>query len=371
MPPVRPFHSAVRSAPRFDPQHPASATRFSGRDARIRNDEVEVSGNLFGKLSAAATVLALCVVVLGAYVRLTHAGLGCPDWPGCYGRLVVPDASHAAAHSPDKPLETGKAWREMTHRYAAATLGLVILALAVVAIARRRDPAQPVAIPVALVFLVAAQAWLGRLTVTLLLQPLVVMGHLLGGLATLSLLAWLALESRRRRAPAPASPEPPALKRFALLALCVLVVQIALGGWTSSHYAAMACPDFPTCHGHWWPPADFREGFIPWRAQVADFTGGTLEHPARVAIQVTHRVGALATTLVLGAAALAVIIRSRQSALRRSGLAVALALAVQIALGIAMVTHGLPLYVAVAHNAVAALLLLSVVTMNHLLWRSR
>jgi cytochrome c oxidase assembly protein subunit 15 len=207
--------------------------------------------------------------------------------------------------------------------------------------------------------------------VTLLLQPLVVMGHLLGGLATLSLLAWLALESRRRSAPAIASPDPPALKRFAALALAVLVLQIALGGWTSSHYAAMACPDFPTCHGRWWPPADFREAFVPWRAQVADFTGGTLEHPARVAIHLTHRIGALVTTIVLGATALAVILRSRQSAPHRAAVAVALALVVQITLGIAMVRLGLPLYVAVAHNAVAALLLLSVVTMNHLLWRTR
>jgi cytochrome c oxidase assembly protein subunit 15 len=133
----------------------------------------------------------------------------------------------------------------------------------------------------------------------------------------------------------------------------------------------MACPDFPTCHGRWWPPADFREGFVPWRAQVEDFTGGTLEHPARVAIHLTHRIGALVTTIVLGATALAVILRSRQSAPRRSGLAVAVALVVQVTLGIAMVTHGLPLYMAVAHNAVAALLLLTVVTMNHLLWRNR
>ena len=330
-----------------------------------------MSGTVFEKLSAAATVLAFFVVLLGAYVRLTHAGLGCPDWPGCYGRLVVPDESHAATQYPDRPLETGKAWREMTHRYVAATLGLVILALAVIAVIRRHDPAQPVAIPILLVFLVGAQAWLGRLTVTLLLQPLVVMGHLLGGLATLSLLAWLALESRRRAAPAIASPDPPALKRFAALALAVLVLQIALGGWTSSHYAAMACPDFPTCHGRWWPPADFREAFVPWRAQVADFTGGTLEHPARVAIHLTHRIGALVTTIVLGATALAVILRSRQSAPHRAAVAVALALVVQITLGIAMVRLGLPLYVAVAHNAVAALLLLSVVTMNHLLWRTR
>ena len=330
-----------------------------------------MSGKAFARLAAAAFLLAYCVVVLGAYVRLTHAGLGCPDWPGCYGQVIVPEAGQAAERYPDRPLEPGKAWREMTHRYAAATLGLLILALAVLAVRRRRDPGQPVAIPIVLVILVGAQAWLGRLTVTLLLQPLVVMGHLLGGLATLSLLAWLTLDARSSAQSVPAIAEPSALKRFAVFALVVLVAQIALGGWTSSHYAAMACPDFPTCHGRWWPEADFREAFVPWRAQVADFTGGALEHPARVAIHLTHRIGALVTTIVLGLTCGAVILRARQTAPRRAALAVALALIAQITLGIAMVKLGLPLGVAVAHNAVAALLLVSMVTMNHLLWRAR
>ena len=133
----------------------------------------------------------------------------------------------------------------------------------------------------------------------------------------------------------------------------------------------MACPDFPTCQGRWWPDADFREAFVPWRAQVADFTGGTLEHPARVAIHLTHRIGALVTTIVLGLTCGAVILRARQTAPRRAAIAVALALIAQITLGIAMVKLGLPLGVAVAHNAVAALLLVSMVTMNHLLWRTR
>jgi heme a synthase len=321
----------------------------------------------FARLAAATTALALCVVVLGAYVRLTHAGLGCPDWPGCYGQLTVPAATHAAAAYPDRPLERGKAWREMIHRYAAATLGLLILALAVLAVRHRREPGQPLVLPLLLVALVCMQAWLGQLTVTLLLQPLVVMGHLLGGLATLALLAWITLESGNRRG----IQEPRALRVLATVALCTLALQIALGGWTSSHYAALACPDFPTCQGRWWPAADFREAFVPWRAQVADFTGGTLEHPARVAIHLTHRAGALVTTIVLCAAVAAVILRARQSASRLAAVAVALALVAQIALGVAMVKLGLPLYVAVAHNAVAALLLLSVVTMNHLLWRSR
>jgi cytochrome c oxidase assembly protein subunit 15 len=323
---------------------------------------------MFHRLALIATALAFCVVVLGAYVRLTNAGLGCPDWPGCYGQIVVPAAGDVAAERfPDRPLERGKAWREMTHRYAAATLGLLVLALAIVAVRRRREPHQPLVLPLFLVALIAAQAWLGRLTVTLLLQPLVVMGHLLGGLTTLALLAWIALETRGSRA----APEDARLKWLAACGLVVLAAQIALGGWTSSHYAGLACPDFPTCLGRWWPDADFREGFEPWRAQVADFTGGTLEHPARVAIHLTHRIGALVTTIVLGTTVIAVIIRSRQSAPRRAAVAVALALIAQITLGISLVRLGLPLHAAVAHNAVAAVLLLGVVTMNHLLWRTR
>jgi cytochrome c oxidase assembly protein subunit 15 len=326
-----------------------------------------LSLNAFARIGALAVLFAYCVVVLGAYVRLTNAGLGCPDWPGCYGRLVVPEASHAAERYPDRPLEAGKAWREMAHRYAAGTLGLLILALGIIAVRRRHDPEQPVALPLLLIALVGAQAWLGRLTVTLLLQPVVVMAHLLGGLATLALLAWITLEARGRRA----THESSALQWLAAGGLAVLVAQIALGGWTSSHYAALACPDFPTCQGQWWPPADFREAFIPWRAQVADFTGGTLENPARVAIHLTHRMGALLTTIVLGATCAALIIRTRQPALRRAAIAVALVLVAQVTVGITMVERGLPLGTAVAHNAVAALLLLSVVNMNHLLWRTR
>jgi cytochrome c oxidase assembly protein subunit 15 len=321
------------------------------------------------RLAAAGTVLAFCVVVLGAWVRLTDAGLGCPDWPGCYGHFAVPGHEVAAERFPDRPLDPGKAWREMTHRYAAGTLGLLVLALAVVAVRNRRTPGQPVALPLVLLALVCVQAWLGQLTVTLLLEPIIVMAHLLGGLATLSLLAWLALETRPAR---PASPvaEAPALRRMALAALVVLVVQIALGGWTSSHYAALACTDFPTCHGSWWPDADFRDAFVPWRPIDVDHTGGTLDHPARIAIHLTHRIGAALTFIVAGFAAAAVILRARHPAPRGAAACVLAALVTQVALGVAMVKLGLPLYIAVAHNATAALLLLSVVTMNHLLRRA-
>ena len=195
------------------------------------------------------------------------------------------------------------------------------------------------------------------------------MGHLLGGLATLA--PRMGARARRSVTQPAWAPAERLSRAERLAAIARRSRRQSHSGWTSSHYAALACPDFPTCQGQWWPPADFREAFIPWRAQVADFTGGTLEHPARVAIHLTHRMGALLTTIVLGATCIAVIIRARQPTVRRAAIAVALVLVAQVTVGITMVERGLPLGTAVAHNAVAALLLLSVVNMNHLLWRTR
>jgi cytochrome c oxidase assembly protein subunit 15 len=323
----------------------------------------------YSRLLYVAAALALTVVVLGAWVRLTDAGLGCPDWPGCYGRLLVPDATHqreaAQAVFPDRPLDTGKAWHEMIHRYAATTLGLIIVLIAGLAIANRRAPRQPVGLPILLLATVVFQGLLGMWTVTLLVKPLIVMGHLLGGLSTLGLAFWLILENRRQ--PALSAPRP--LRHAApaaLLALVVLVCQIALGGWTSSNYAALACPDLPTCTGQWWPEqADFGEGFVLWRGLGINYEGGVLDASARVAIHFVHRLGACIAFLVL----LWVGVRFLRNGLdrftrRAGGLALA-ALALQITLGISVVWFGLPLWIATAHNGGAALLLLAVINLNN------
>jgi cytochrome c oxidase assembly protein subunit 15 len=309
---------------------------------------------LFRRLARFAVALCFIVVVLGAWVRLTDAGLGCPDWPGCYGQLVVPDDPAAAVAYPDRPLETGKAWREMIHRYAASLLGLMIFLLAFLAWRNRVDPRQPVALPLLLAGLVVFQGLLGMWTVTLLLKPTIVMLHLLGGLTTLALLFWLAR-------PAPAGPEQPELRKFAALGLVILALQLALGGWVSTNYAALACPDLPTCQQQWWPAMDFRTGFKPWHGLGIDYEGGILDHPSRVAIHVTHRIGALVTTLVLG---LLVWRAWREPGLDRAAGYVAVALVAQLAIGVSIVLTQLPLALAVAHNAVAALLLLSVVNLN-------
>lgn len=310
----------------------------------------------FRVLATTAVVLCFIVVVIGAWVRLTDAGLGCPDWPGCYGQLTVPEDPAAAEAWPERPLETGKAWREMIHRYAAGTLGLVVLALAVIAWRQRNRPGQPVALPAALLGLIVFQAMLGMWTVTLLLKPLVVTAHLVGGMTTLAMLFWLA---RQPAAPDPA-PEPD-LPRFAAIGLAVLAIQILLGAWVSTNYAALACPDFPTCQNSFWPTMDFAGGFDPWHGLGVDYEGGILHNSARVAIHVTHRLGALVTVAVLSWLA---IRTARNPAL---GIAAGLVMAgviLQFLLGIIMVVTRLPLPLAVAHNAIAALLLLAVVNLN-------
>ena len=311
------------------------------------------------RLALGIAVLAFAVVVLGAWVRLTGAGLGCPDWPGCYGRMVIgPDGSRLEA-----AIEGGKAWREMVHRYAAGALGLGIVALAVVALRnRRRGAGGPVALPAALVILVVLQAALGAWTVTLRLQPAVVVAHLLGGMAILGLLWRLYLGPSSR----PARPRPGWVRPAAAVGIAVLVFQIALGGWTSANYAALACPDFPTCHGSWWPDGDYRAGFRLWQESGSGFEGGVLSVEARIAIHVVHRIGALVTVLYLGGLCAAIMRWGRPAGgFAAATLAVFVLLVVQAALGVSNVWLGLPLGAAVAHNAAAALLLLALVTMHH------
>lgn len=309
-------------------------------------------------LARVGVALAFVVVTIGAWVRLTDAGLGCPDWPGCYGQLIVPDAGELSVDAafPDRPLEPGKAWREMIHRYLASTLGLVCLALATLAWRNRADPRQPRRLPFVLVGVVILQGLLGMWTVTLLLKPVIVMGHLLGGLTTLSLLFWLARGHLERVAVSSG------LRALALAAAAALVLQISLGGWTSANYAALACPDFPTCQTRWWPAvADFREGFVMWRGLGIDYEGGVLDNPARVAIHFAHRLGAVLAALVVGCLGW---LLWRRSGARMDGLAILAALATQLVLGASIVVFGVPLAVAVAHNGVAAILLLTVLNAN-------
>jgi len=329
-----------------------------------------MSVQIFTRLCVAATVLALVVAIFGAYVRLSHAGLSCPDWPGCYGRLVVPEQAHdvarANAEFPERPLDAPRAWKEMVHRYLAALLGLLIAAIGALAWVRRRRPGQQLALPLITVALVVFQALLGMWTVTLLLKPFIVTLHLLGGLTTLGLLFWLTLGVIRPKPAGPAIRARHRLRTLAMAGLVLLGAQITLGGWTSTNYAALACPDFPTCQTQWWPEMDFAEGFRPWHGLGIDYEGGILDSPARTAIHYVHRIGALVVTVVLGGLAIAGLGGGGPPALRRAGAFLLGALAVQLAIGIGIIHYSLPLSLATAHNAGAALLLLALLNYNHL-----
>jgi cytochrome c oxidase assembly protein subunit 15 len=368
----------------------------------------------FHRLAWLACALALGVIVFGAFVRLSNAGLSCPDWPTCYGRAAWPsvaaDVSNHAATA-IRPLDASRAWREQVHRMLAGTLGVLVLALALLAARRQRlgivqvlgaAVLVAVSIPVymrgrheaagvlaalgELVLLAAALRWsrepghgvaralppiaaltlamivfqalLGMWTVTWLLKPVVVMGHLLGGLATFALLAWLAWRATDRPIRVP---DATLLRRLLLLALVLLVVQIALGGWTSANYAALACgTDFPKCVGQWWPPHDFREGFVLWRGVGVDYEGGVLDGASRIAIHITHRMMAGVVFVYVTGLAMKLM---RSPGLRGYGALLAALLLAQVSLGIANVKLALPLPVAVMHNAGAALLLFVLVSL--------
>ena len=316
------------------------------------------------KLIIAATVLAFGVVALGAYVRLSDAGLGCPDWPGCYGQLSPAHAhqeiAQAHAASPQGPVSHAKAWKEMAHRYLASTLGLLIVIIGVMAWIKREKLRQGLGLPLFLIGFVILQGLFGMWTVTLKLTPIIVTLHLLGGMVTLSLLTWLWLRNSRDVA-AVRAVDAERLRAYAGFALLVVFLQIALGGWVSSNYAALACADFPTCKGAWLPPMDLQHAFQLVRDLGMTAQGVLLPLEALTAIHWVHRVGALVTLLVVGVLAIRLM---RIPALARAGAFIALVLTAQLGLGIANVLLSLPLAVAVAHNAVAALLLLSLVMLN-------
>lgn len=354
-----------------------------------------------------AVALALGVIVFGAFVRLSNAGLSCPDWPTCYGKAAWPtQVEHGADHvaAAIRPVEPHKAWREQLHRHLAAALGVLTLAIALLTARRRRFGIAQVVAAAALVALsiplymqqqyvlaavlagageaillaaalrwnnadlaragaltlmvIVFQALLGMWTVTWLLKPIVVMGHLLGGLLTFCLLLWTAWQATDRPI---VLAEAQRLRTWVLVTLALLVVQIALGGWTSANYAALACgSDFPTCNRQWWPTTDFREAFVLWRGLGTDYEGGVLPGAALVAVQMAHRVMAVVAFAALAWLATRLL---RTPGMRGWGALVAVLTCAQVGLGIANVKLSLPLAVATAHNAGAALLVFALVTL--------
>jgi heme a synthase len=313
-------------------------------------------------LNKIGLVLVVFVVVLGAFTRLVDAGLGCPDWPGCYGHLTWPDEHHeiSAAEEafPDAPVDLDKTWPEMVHRYFAGALLLVVLGITFTAW-RNPPPHNIRAISTALLVLIICQAAFGAWTVTLKLWPQVVTAHLLGGFATFSLLWVLYLRQGGAAGLRLAAVQKLQLRPHAILGLAVVIVQIALGGWVSSNYAALACADFPTCFGSYVPPMDFVHGFNILQDVGPNYLGGLMENEGRVAIHWTHRLGALVVLVVVAALAVRIYGHNKSLALLMLGV-----LGLQLLLGTLNVVWSLPLAVATAHNGVGALLLLLLVTVN-------
>lgn len=315
-------------------------------------------------LVSCSVVLAMLVILLGAYTRLTDAGLGCPDWPGCYGFLKVPEQAHhieqAEALYPQRPVESHKAWNEMIHRYFAGTLGLLILAIFLVSLKQKR-----LLLPSLLLGLVIFQAALGMWTVTLALHPVVVMGHLLGGFSLLSLLAlyWWQLQ------PAPFIAVKQSLKLLFWPVLLVLVAQIALGGWTAANYAALACIQLPVCEAGWANRLNFDEAFS-LHLGYDNYEYGVMSQSARATVHVMHRVGAVITLLVVAAYAIT-LWRNSSGLMKNLAVALLVLLLLQFSLGLANVVLHLPLANAVAHNFVAANLVMCLVVIGYQLHRNK
>jgi cytochrome c oxidase assembly protein subunit 15 len=319
------------------------------------------------RLVILSLLLAIVVIGLGAYTRLTHAGLGCPDWPTCYGLIDVPETSSqiiaAEQAFPERPVEPAKAWNEMIHRYFAGSLGLFILLIAFIAIKQRKQ-GTPVFLPLIILCVVIFQAALGMWTVTMKLMPIIVMGHLLGGFTTLCLLFLLYLRLKSDHA----SISNTSVKRyykFALLGVIILTIQIALGGWTSSNYAALSCVELPICQGDWSAQLNFENAFNPFPEEKSTYEFGHLTHDERLTIHVVHRFGAILTSLYLIWLALTVYRKTSNRTIKNANLFMLTILTAQVSLGISNIWLHLPLNVAVAHNLVAAFLMLSLISLSY------
>ena len=324
----------------------------------MQNNSIRIAATI-------AVLLALFVVMLGAYTRLTDAGLGCPDWPGCYGKMVLPGADvglqEAQSKFPQIPIESRKAWTEMAHRYAAGTLGLLIFFIGFSVLRKRlKGVPLPWHLPVALLILVVFQAALGMWTVTLKLLPVVVMGHLLGGI-----LIFACLSRFRLQMSSLAGQDFPQWRPWLILGAFIIFFQIALGGWVSSNYAGISCIGFPMCNGVWFPELHFAKGFNLFSPVGANYQGGLLDNEVRVTIQFIHRIGAVLTACDILILSALIILNAHSKHLRAAAWLLVLLVLVQFILGVMNVIYLLPIKVAVAHNGIAALLLAVMFCMLH------
>ena len=317
----------------------------------------------FKKLILSASILTLCVVVFGAFVRLSDAGLGCPDWPGCFGTLTVPESEIAILNAqksyPGSIVEVDKAWIEMIHRYLAGILGLMVLLISIFSYKIRSELKVNLVLPFSILSLILFQSALGMWTVTELLKPVIVTAHLMGGMTTLALLTYLT--HRHIGAVSNTVIIKPEVRSFIQFGFVLLFIQIALGGWTSTNYAALACTDFPTCHGSFMPEMDFKNGFSIFRELGMTQSGEGLSIKALQAIQWVHRVGALVLTIYF--IYMAYLLNSYPPTRFYKNLLL-LVLFFQILIGIANLVLYLPLFLATLHNLGAALLVIILTIIN-------
>lgn len=382
------------------------------------------------KLALIACLCAVVVLALGAFTRLADAGLGCPDWPTCYGHALWPtsaaDVEVANQAFPETPVEHDKTWPEMVHRYFAQGLGYLTIAIFVLAVIRRQQeqpvklistllisnvlltaatavvgesmepfavgsvavtmltlaylgfrrgvsPALPFKLPAFILAFIILQGLFGMWTVTLKLWPQVVTSHLLGGFTTFSLL-WLLtlrLNNSHWQLTSTQWQSLTAFRRWAFIGLVVVFCQVALGGWTTSNYAAVACPDLPTCQNQWLPEMDFSQGFNITQSIGPNYLGGTMDNEARIAIHFSHRIGAIITTIYLLVLAGMLFRRIATPQSQNMAMVILAVLAAQVALGLGNIIFNFPVFVAVAHNLVGALLMVTLVTLNHKVFTAR
>lgn len=337
--------------------------------------------NKYQILVLISCLFAVVVVGLGAYTRLSDAGLGCPDWPGCYGFLTVPkhldDISLVEQKFPGAVVESGKAWKEMIHRYFAGTLGLILLGVMFYSIyrfknttsnsAQRIKHIRPLKLPIFIFLLVIFQAMLGMLTVTMALQPLIVMGHLLGGFAilTLSSLLYFRIASQPI-----VGGDASVIGYFSwcIFALVVLLMQIALGGWVAANYAAPHCSGLPLCTGNWQQTFSLLDVFqLP--SASSNYEYGVLSSEARQSIHLVHRFWAIVTATVILFVAIRIWLRAQSNKIKNSALLVVVAVICQILLGGILVYWHFPISIALAHNLMAAMLLISLIRLSFYIHR--
>lgn len=318
----------------------------------------------FFRTALAAVCFAFASVVFNAYVRLAEAELGCPSGPACAARAQAPLAARqaTAARTPAK-----RAWKDMVARYIAGALGLLLIRLAVLGWQLRRRPNQQVLIPALTLLLVFGLTAIGVATVDFQYKPIVMMVQFLGALLVLALLWWIVLREQRVFRSVPPSALTRRLRPRAVFALLFGVLAIVLGGWSMVNYAAISCPDFPTCQGQYWPDMDFVDGLTLWREVGIEYEADSLGLPAATAIHYAHRVGALLALLYPGWLALHLLRVGHEDHLCRYGLLLLLMLSFATALGIMSVVGGLALPMALGHSAAAALFLMSLVTLYHVL----